>query len=78
MNTVGVWGGVPTPASNDNPAPEMLSRGTSLDELALAAEVCTACELYREATQVVFGKGPRSAALMLIGEQPGDAEDQQR
>jgi DNA polymerase len=36
-----------------------------------------ACELYREATQVVFGVGPKSAPMMLIGEQPGDAEDQE-
>jgi DNA polymerase len=55
----------------------MVSEGTSLEELARAAEICTACELYREATQVVFGIGPKSAPLMLIGEQPGDAEDQE-
>lgn len=63
--------------SDSNPAPEMLSRGASLEELARAAEKCTACELYRDATQVVFGAGPKSAPLMLIGEQPGDAEDQE-
>ena len=61
--------------SEPNPAPDMVSEGTSLEELARAAETCTACELYREATQVVFGTGPKSAPLMLIGEQPGDAED---
>jgi uracil-DNA glycosylase len=68
--------GVATP-SEPNPAPDMVFEGTSLEELARAAETCTACELYREATQVVFGMGPTSAALMLIGEQPGDAEDQE-
>ncbi|MDF2730814.1 MAG: uracil-DNA glycosylase [Acidimicrobiia bacterium] len=60
-----------------NPAPEMVSEGASLEELARAAETCMACELYREATQVVFGVGPKSAPMMLIGEQPGDAEDQE-
>ena len=68
--------GVATP-SETNPAPEMVSEGASLEELARAAETCMACELYREATQVVFGVGPKSAPLMLIGEQPGDAEDQE-
>lgn len=36
---------------------------------------CTACELHLEATQTVFGDGPASARLMLVGEQPGDRED---
>jgi uracil-DNA glycosylase len=66
-----------TTPSETNPAPEMVSAGASLEELARAAETCTACELYRGATQVVFGVGPKSAPLMLIGEQPGDAEDQE-
>lgn len=46
-----------------------------LDEVAAAAETCTACELYKPATQVVFGNGPVSARIMLLGEQPGDSED---
>jgi uracil-DNA glycosylase len=37
--------------------------------------VCTACELYADATQTVFGSGRTGAAMMLIGEQPGDQED---
>jgi uracil-DNA glycosylase len=65
------------PSSDTNPAPEMMAEGASIEELAGAAEACKACELYREATQVVFGVGPTSAPLMLIGEQPGDAEDQE-
>jgi DNA polymerase len=36
---------------------------------------CTRCPLYKDATQTVFGEGPPSAALMLVGEQPGDQED---
>ena len=68
--------GVATP-NETNPAAEMVSEGATLEELARAAEACMACELYREATQVVFGVGPKSAPMMLIGEQPGDAEDQE-
>jgi uracil-DNA glycosylase len=44
-------------------------------ELRAAAADCTACALYRMATQTVFGDGPEGALVMLIGEQPGDAED---
>jgi uracil-DNA glycosylase len=40
-----------------------------------AAAECTACHLYRNATQTVFGEGPDGALVMLVGEQPGDAED---
>jgi DNA polymerase len=47
----------------------------SLAELRAAAAECTACDLYRHATQTVFGEGPADAAVMFVGEQPGDAED---
>lgn len=47
----------------------------SLSRIATLAESCTACELYEEATQVVFGDGPQGASIMLVGEQPGDQED---
>jgi uracil-DNA glycosylase family protein len=40
-----------------------------------AARHCTACDLYKRATQTVFGEGASRAGLMLVGEQPGDAED---
>jgi uracil-DNA glycosylase family protein len=40
-----------------------------------AARACQGCELYKRATQVVFGEGPRDAKLVMIGEQPGDEED---
>jgi len=40
-----------------------------------AAKDCTACHLYKNATQTVFGEGPKSARMMLVGEQPGDYED---
>ncbi len=36
---------------------------------------CTRCDLYRHATRTVFGEGPLGAALMFVGEQPGDQED---
>jgi DNA polymerase len=36
---------------------------------------CKACDLYKRGTQTVFGEGPKRAHIMLVGEQPGDAED---
>ncbi len=47
----------------------------SLPKLAEAAKDCRGCDLYKTATQTVFGEGRRDAALVLVGEQPGDAED---
>ncbi len=46
-----------------------------LAELAAAAARCTACPLYANATQTVWGDGPRDATIVLVGEQPGDDED---
>jgi DNA polymerase len=50
-------------------------RTRSLTTLRNAARNCEACPLYRNATQTVFGEGPRNARIVLIGEQPGDEED---
>ncbi|GGM94320.1 uracil-DNA glycosylase [Terrabacter tumescens] len=43
--------------------------------LAKAVQDCRGCDLFRDATQAVFGAGARDAALVLVGEQPGDVED---
>ena len=48
---------------------------SSLTEVLAASRECTACHLYKRATQTVFGEGPRGAPIMLVGEQPGDYED---
>ena len=47
----------------------------SLDDLRAAAAGCTACPLYADATQTVFGEGAAGARVLLVGEQPGDKED---
>jgi len=49
----------------------------SLRQLRAEAAECTRCDLYRDATQTVFGEGPVPARLVLIGEQPGDREDRE-
>jgi DNA polymerase len=46
-----------------------------LGALAAAAAGCTGCPLHRDTTQTVFGQGRSRAALVLVGEQPGDVED---
>ena len=48
---------------------------TTIETLRRQAETCTACPLYRHATQTVFGEGDPHAAIVLVGEQPGDEED---
>src|SRR6202163_457295 len=48
---------------------------SSLSALRDAARACTACHLYKRATQTVFGEGPKRVSIMLAGEQPGDYED---
>ena len=49
----------------------------SLSALRDAEAACARCPLYRNATQVVPGEGPKRARVMLVGEQPGDQEDKQ-
>lgn len=52
-----------------------LPQRSDLDSLRLAAMGCHGCDLFREATQTVFGTGPSCAAMLFVGEQPGDQED---
>jgi uracil-DNA glycosylase family protein len=49
----------------------------SLKKLRTAAAKCTACPLYKNATQTVFGEGAASAEVVFVGEQPGDSEDRE-
>jgi uracil-DNA glycosylase family protein len=53
------------------------SSAEALVAVAQEAQSCTRCDLYKRATQTVFGEGPVPARLMLVGEQPGDQEDRQ-
>ncbi len=58
------------------PEPDMIRRAADrLSALREEAADCRACHLYKQATQTVFGEGPQSAQVMLVGEQPGDKED---
>ena len=56
-------------------APDLIPADATTEELRAAAAGCTACPLYQNATQTVFGEGPSAARIMLVGEQPGDSED---
>jgi uracil-DNA glycosylase len=53
------------------------ARPRSLTVARREAMICTRCDLYKNATQTVFGEGPADAGIMLVGEQPGDQEDLQ-
>jgi DNA polymerase len=61
----------PTLAPTESFLPERLS----IPALRSAAAECRGCPLYLKATQTVFGEGAPRAAIMLVGEQPGDRED---
>ena len=54
-----------------------MSRGRELERARREAACCRRCDLWRNATQTVFGEGTIRARAMLVGEQPGDAEDEQ-
>src|SRR5918994_7598253 len=56
-------------------AADFLPDRTTLPALREAAARCRGCDLYRDATQTVFGEGPRGARIVMVGEQPGDKED---
>ncbi|MFX0576750.1 UdgX family uracil-DNA binding protein [Nocardia nepalensis] len=58
-------------------AAEYVPAVLDLPHLRAAARKCRGCGLYRQATQTVFGAGPSNAAVVMVGEQPGDQEDQQ-
>jgi len=47
----------------------------TLEKLRVASAGCRGCDLWVNATQTVFGEGPRAATVMFVGEQPGDLED---
>ncbi|MGH9239043.1 MAG: UdgX family uracil-DNA binding protein [Vicinamibacterales bacterium] len=62
---------------DEKTAAPFVPKTTSLKVLGAAAHECRGCDLYKTATQVVFGAGPKSAQVMFVGEQPGDQEDRQ-
>ena len=64
-------------ASRRPGAQEWVPEDPTLPDLRTAVQQCQGCELYRDATQGVMGDGAPDARLLLLGEQPGDQEDQQ-
>lgn len=56
-------------------AASLIPPGASLTQVRELARGCTACDLYRNATQTVFGEGRAHAKLLMVGEQPGNDED---
>lgn len=61
--------------SSNTTSAVILPKKLALPELRAAALKCKACDLWKAGTQTVFGEGPRRAAIMFVGEQPGDQED---
>jgi DNA polymerase len=68
-----------TKPDEDAPGAEQFvpADASELDQLREAAAHCRGCQLYRDATQTVFGRGTSDARVVMVGEQPGDVEDVQ-
>ena len=66
-----------TPAGGEKSSDAIGRHLNTLDELRDAVNACRRCQLFRAATQGVPGEGPRHTSIMLVGEQPGDAEDKE-
>jgi len=58
-------------------ADDLIPARPTLPGLERAARDCRACDLWKHGTQTVFGEGKGGARLLLVGEQPGDAEDRE-
>lgn len=81
METLG-WGDARAAAAGIDPADPstwtarpFVPPRSSLPDLRAAAVGCRGCDLWVKATQTVFGEGPPTAGIALVGEQPGDRED---
>lgn len=63
---------------HDKPGPALGQEGARAESLSALREQacgCRRCDLYKAATQLVFGEGSQGASIVLVGEQPGDRED---
>lgn len=65
----------PRAAPQARSAADLIQPNATLEQLKIAARGCKACDLWKLGTQTVFGEGSARAAIMLVGEQPGDQED---
>jgi DNA polymerase len=63
------------PGGVTNPPIRSVPEARTMAEVRQEAAHCTACDLWKNATQTVFGEGALNAAIMFVGEQPGDQED---
>jgi uracil-DNA glycosylase family protein len=66
---------MPSKMISERSAAALIPPHPTLATLRAKARHCTACPLYAQATQTVFGEGPEHAALLIVGETPGDQED---
>jgi uracil-DNA glycosylase len=66
---------VPRRPADPVETPGLPPPGAALRTLRRAAATCRACPLWEPATQTVFGEGPATARIVLVGEVPGDEED---
>jgi len=63
------------PAKATGTAADFIPARPTLAKLRAASKGCRGCDLFKVGTQTVFGEGPSTAQVMIVGEQPGDMED---
>ena len=68
---------MPRADERERSAADFFPKRVTLRTLTEAARECRGCDLYRDATQTVFGEGVPGAEIVLVGEQPGDREDRE-
>jgi len=68
---------VPERKAKETSAEPFVPDARNLNTLREAVDSCRGCDLYKNATQAVFGEGSRDAILMFVGEVPGDIEDRE-
>jgi uracil-DNA glycosylase family protein len=66
---------ITTMSRDERSAADFFPQEFDLESMREAAGSCRGCDLYKDATQTVFGEGPRNAKAVFVGEQPGDEED---
>lgn len=69
-----IWWNMATRRQTESAA-AFVPAAMTVPALREAAQTCTACDLYKQATQTVFGDGASHASILMVGEQPGDQED---
>jgi uracil-DNA glycosylase len=77
LQTAAEKGRAPADDVSTGSAGDFMPPAVRLETLRKAAAGCRGCRLWTIGTQTVFGEGPATARVLIVGEQPGDSEDRE-